>query len=52
MKPIQVNYDKCNADGICAEVCPRKLIGYPVSKNKGLNQQREIYRQILVRNAG
>lgn len=26
MKPIKVNYDKCNADGICADVCPRKLI--------------------------
>jgi nitroreductase/NAD-dependent dihydropyrimidine dehydrogenase PreA subunit len=26
MKPIAVNYDKCNADGICADVCPRKLI--------------------------
>jgi nitroreductase/NAD-dependent dihydropyrimidine dehydrogenase PreA subunit len=26
MKPIKVDYDKCNADGICADVCPRKLI--------------------------
>jgi nitroreductase/NAD-dependent dihydropyrimidine dehydrogenase PreA subunit len=26
MKPILVDYDKCNADGICADVCPRKLI--------------------------
>jgi nitroreductase/NAD-dependent dihydropyrimidine dehydrogenase PreA subunit len=26
MKPISVDYDKCNADGICADVCPRKLI--------------------------
>jgi nitroreductase/NAD-dependent dihydropyrimidine dehydrogenase PreA subunit len=26
MEPIIVDYDKCNADGICADVCPRKLI--------------------------
>ena len=26
MQPVIVDYDKCNADGICADVCPRKLI--------------------------
>ena len=26
MQPVIFDYDKCNADGICADVCPRKLI--------------------------
>jgi len=26
METITFDYEKCNADGICAEVCPRKLI--------------------------
>lgn len=26
MQPILFDYEKCNTDGICAEVCPRKLI--------------------------
>ena len=26
MEPVMFDYDKCNNDGICANVCPRKLI--------------------------
>jgi len=26
MEPVTFDYDKCNNDGICAAVCPRKLI--------------------------
>ena len=26
MQPVIFDYDKCKADGICADVCPRKLI--------------------------
>jgi len=26
MEPVIFDYDKCNNDGICADVCPRKLI--------------------------
>jgi nitroreductase/NAD-dependent dihydropyrimidine dehydrogenase PreA subunit len=28
MLPVIINYDRCNADGICTEVCPRKLIKF------------------------
>lgn len=27
MNPVLINYDICNKDGICSDVCPRKLIG-------------------------
>ena len=27
MNPVVIDYEKCNKDGICADVCPRKLIG-------------------------
>lgn len=28
MKPVIIDYEKCNGDGICADVCPRKLIAF------------------------
>ena len=24
MQPVIIDYEKCNEDGICADVCPRK----------------------------
>ena len=34
MPPIIFDYDKCNADGICADVCPRKLIAIDDKNSK------------------
>lgn len=34
MQTIIVDYDKCNADGICADVCPRKLIAVDDENSK------------------
>lgn len=28
MNPVIIDYEKCNGDGICADVCPRKLIAF------------------------
>ena len=28
MQPVTINHEICNQDGICAEVCPRKLIDF------------------------
>jgi nitroreductase/NAD-dependent dihydropyrimidine dehydrogenase PreA subunit len=34
MEPITFDYDKCNADAICADVCPRKLIAFDGEDSK------------------
>ena len=34
MQPLIIDYDKCTADGICAEVCPRKLIEFTDEESK------------------
>ena len=32
MQPVVINHEICNHDGICAEVCPRKLIDFSTKK--------------------
>ena len=34
MPPVIINHDRCNADGICTEVCPRKLIKFNAQESK------------------
>ena len=34
MEPVIFDYDKCNNDGICAAVCPRKLIKLDAESSK------------------
>ena len=34
MGPVIFDYDKCNNDGICAAVCPRKLIKLDAESSK------------------
>jgi len=34
MQHVIIDYDKCNEDGICADVCPRKLIAFTKENSK------------------
>lgn len=34
MQPVIIDYEKCNEDGICADVCPRKLIAFAKDNSK------------------
>lgn len=34
MQPVIIDYEKCNKDGICADVCPRKLIAFTEENSK------------------